>query len=30
VRMTWYVLDNAAYPEIGAAYREVIGATTRP
>lgn len=29
VRMTWYVLDKneyvAAYPEIGAAYRELIG-----
>jgi enamine deaminase RidA (YjgF/YER057c/UK114 family) len=29
VRMTWYVLDKqeyvAAYPEIGIAYREVIG-----
>ncbi len=29
VRMTWYVLDKkeyvAAYPEIGAAYREIIG-----
>jgi enamine deaminase RidA (YjgF/YER057c/UK114 family) len=29
VRMTWYVLDKkeyvAAYPEIGAAYRDVIG-----
>jgi enamine deaminase RidA (YjgF/YER057c/UK114 family) len=30
VRMTWYVLDKheyvTAYPEIGVAYREVIGA----
>jgi enamine deaminase RidA (YjgF/YER057c/UK114 family) len=29
VRMTWYVLDKkeyvAAYPEIGVAYRELIG-----
>jgi len=29
VRMTWYVLDKkeyvAAYPEIGVAYREIIG-----
>lgn len=34
VRMTWFVTDRAAYlgarPEIGAAYREVIGAHYPP